>query len=187
MGDGQKLAMASKINLLPGVIAVLVGGMVAFLLTQFQLSIWIEPSGSESTSPPVLDADPIRSPAVPSVQPQSPAVPQPPIAANSLRVSNQTSYPIRVVLLANNTEPVANSPTEAFRKPVHWDFAPTEGGTEGLILSLPQGSLELYPGDVLVAFALDGSRHYWGPYIVGETSVPAQKGQPPVWELLIRP
>lgn len=185
MGDGQKFVMASKSNILPGVIAVLVGGLVTFVLSQFQLSVWLEPSETDTSSPPVLEAPASSSPS--PVETQSPAL-QPPIVANSLRVSNQTSYPIRLVLLAGNTQqPASTSSTEAFRKPVHWDFAPTEGGAEGLILSLPEGSLELHSGDVLVAFALDGSRHYWGPYIIGKTAVPAKKGQPPVWELMIQP
>jgi hypothetical protein len=56
-----------------------------------------------------------------------------------------------------------------------WDFAPMEGSTDGLILSLESGNLKLQTGDVLMAFALDGSRNYWGPYVVGRTSLPKRQ------------
>ncbi|MEL7034907.1 MAG: hypothetical protein AAFO04_04725 [Cyanobacteria bacterium J06592_8] len=93
----------------------------------------------------------------------------------ALRVSNQTSHPVRVVL--------RSSPDT---KPVHWDFAPLEGSVNGLILSLPDTDLTLKPGDILIVFAQDGSRRYWGPYIVGETNLPAWNSQAKEWQLIPR-
>lgn len=93
----------------------------------------------------------------------------------ALRVSNQTSHPVRVVL--------RSSPDT---KPVHWDFAPQEGSLKGLILSLPDADLTLKPGDILIIFAQDGSRRYWGPYVVGETDLPAWNSQGSEWQLIAR-
>jgi hypothetical protein len=62
-----------------------------------------------------------------------------------------------------------------------------EGGSQGLMLSLPQGNLKLKKGDILVAFAQDGSRLYWGPYIVGETPLPIWNQQKAEWQLILQP
>jgi hypothetical protein len=97
----------------------------------------------------------------------------------SFRVSNLTEHPVRVALLSRSSP--------AITEPVHWDFAPAEGSREGLILSLPQEDLILKSGDILVVFAPDGSRYYWGPYIVGETLLPAWNPQDQEWELVIKP
>jgi len=97
----------------------------------------------------------------------------------SFRVSNLTEHPVRVALLSRS------SPT--ITEPVHWDFAPQEGSKEGLILSLPEEDLILKSGDILIVFAPDGSRYYWGPYIVGETSLPAWNPQGKEWQLVIQP
>ncbi|QFZ91437.2 hypothetical protein [Synechococcus elongatus] len=94
-----------------------------------------------------------------------------------IRVANRSDHPVRVVLqqtaIAQNTEPV------------HWDFAPQEVGSQGLLLSLPQGKLQLQPQDVLVAFALDGSRLYWGPYQVGRDRQPHWNPTTQEWQLLL--
>jgi hypothetical protein len=107
----------------------------------------------------------------------------PPLSTNyrrgSFRVSNLTEHPVRVALLSRSAPNIT--------EPVHWDFAPAEGSREGLILSLPQENLILKSGDILVVFAPDGSRYYWGPYIVGETSLPAWNPQDQEWELVIKP
>jgi len=106
----------------------------------------------------------------------------------TLRMSNQTNQPVRLALLArqpqaqNSGNPVANS-----HVPAHWDFDPQEGSQQGLILSLPNGNLKLETGDVIVAFAQDGSRRYWGPYIVGETSMPEWNNQNREWLLVLSP
>ncbi len=97
----------------------------------------------------------------------------------SFRVSNFTEHPVRVALL--------NRSSTVMTEPVHWDFAPEEGSTDGLILSLPDQDLILKSGDILIVFAPDGSRYYWGPYIVGETTLPVWNPQTQEWQLMIKP
>ncbi len=102
----------------------------------------------------------------------------------SLRMSNQTDQPVRLAMLARS--PVKGEKTQTnYDVPAHWDFAPREGNEKGLILSLPQGNLKLEKGDILVAFAQDGSRRYWGPYVVGETSIPVWNPQGKEWQLIL--
>ncbi|MDZ8080904.1 MAG: hypothetical protein RMY36_023735 [Nostoc sp. SerVER01] len=106
----------------------------------------------------------------------------------TLRMSNQTNQPVRLALLAR--ESVAKGSSAAQTKydvPAHWDFAPQEGNDKGLILSLPQNNLKLEKGDILVAFAQDGSRRYWGPYVVGETQQPKWNSQSKEWQLTLSP
>ncbi|MBE9056634.1 hypothetical protein [Sphaerospermopsis sp. LEGE 08334] len=109
-------------------------------------------------------------------------------SAGSLRMSNKTDQPVRLALLArhptvNNTSANKNK----YNVPAHWDFDPQEGSDKGLILSLPEGNLKLNKGDILVAFAQDGSRRYWGPYVVGETPSPKWNPQTEEWELILIP
>jgi hypothetical protein len=89
---------------------------------------------------------------------------------------------VRVALLAQN----AADEQPNYLKPAHWDFAPGEGSRQGLILSLPDGDLKLKKGDILVAFAQDGSRRYWGPYVVGETTLPVRNSKSE-WQLILKP
>ncbi|MEA5621304.1 hypothetical protein VB711_26215 [Cronbergia sp. UHCC 0137] len=104
----------------------------------------------------------------------------------SLRMSNQTNQPVRLALLARQSVvKKSTSQNNKYNIPAHWDFSPQEGSEEGLILSLPQGNLQLEKGDVLVAFAQDGSRQYWGPYVVGETSSPQWNPQTKEWRLIL--
>ncbi|MCC5607592.1 hypothetical protein LC612_12545 [Nostoc sp. CHAB 5834] len=106
----------------------------------------------------------------------------------TLRMSNQTNQPVRLALLAR--QPVAKSSGTKqanYDVPAHWDFAPQEGSEKGLILSLPQNNLKLEKGDILVAFAQDGSRRYWGPYVVGETQLPKWNSQNREWQLVLSP
>ncbi|BCL35594.1 hypothetical protein NSMS1_20410 [Nostoc sp. MS1] len=103
-----------------------------------------------------------------------------------LRMSNQTNQPVRLALLARQVGNKGLSDKQA-EIPAHWDFDPQEGSTKGLVLSLPIGNLKLEKGDVLVAFAQDGSRRYWGPYVVGETSQPTWNSQSQEWVLVISP
>lgn len=100
----------------------------------------------------------------------------------TLRVSNQTPQPLRVALLAKDN----SSASSKYGEPIHWDFAPGEGSSQGLIVSLPQGDLKLKKGDIVVAFAQDGSRRYWGPYVVGETAVPIWNQKTSEWQLILR-
>lgn len=107
-------------------------------------------------------------------------------AEGSLRMSNQTNQPVRLALLNRQSNNKSSSSAKTSSDvPAHWDFAPREGNEKGLILSLPQGNLKLNKGDVLVAFAQDGSRRYWGPYIVGETSIPVWNAQGTEWQLIL--
>ena len=104
-----------------------------------------------------------------------------------LRVSNKTTQPVRLVLLARQlSQKSANANKIKSTPPAHWDFAPEEGSERGLVLSLPQANLRLEKGDILAAFAQDGSRHYWGPYVVGETSTPQWQPQRQEWQLVLQ-
>jgi hypothetical protein len=102
----------------------------------------------------------------------------------TLRMSNQTNQPVRLALLARQSG--GNSASKAQHDiPAHWDFAPQEGSEKGMLLSLPKGNLKLDKGDIVVAFAQDGSRRYWGPYVVGETSLPKWDSQKQEWLLIL--
>ncbi|NJN31794.1 MAG: hypothetical protein HC824_16230 [Synechococcales cyanobacterium RM1_1_8] len=111
------------------------------------------------------------------------------------RLGNQTEHPIRIAFLAGGgpASPAAagstpaRAPARSPVEPFHWDFAPGEGSRDGLLLALPQGDLSLAAGDVLVAFAQDGSQEYWGPYVVGQTALPYWDGDRQEWQLLIQP
>ena len=108
-----------------------------------------------------------------------------------LRVSNKTTQPIRLVLLARQLSQKSANINKIKSKikstpPAHWDFAPEEGSEGGLVLSLPQANLRLEKGDILAAFAQDGSRRYWGPYVVGETSSPQWQPQGQEWQLVLQ-
>lgn len=101
-------------------------------------------------------------------------------------MSNKTTQPVRLALLARQSS-LKNGTGDQTKSaiPAHWDFAPEEGSQKGLLLSLPQGNLKLEKGDILVAFAQDGSRRYWGPYVVGETSTPQWNSQTQEWQLVL--
>lgn len=106
----------------------------------------------------------------------------------TLRMSNQTNQPVRLALLARQPVAKGSGTKQAnYDVPAHWDFAPQEGSEKGLILSLPQNNLKLEKGDILVAFAQDGSRRYWGPYVVGETQLPKWNSQNREWQLVLSP
>jgi hypothetical protein len=180
---------ATKISLLPLILAALAGGSVAFILSQLQVSMWIEPSDRQN-APPVIDTNPpaTKATASPKAATSPIAVPSaavPPVK-NGLRVSNQSLNALRVVLLSHQSSK-ASSSAKRDRRPAHWDFAPSEGSQNGLLLSLPAEKLTLKSGDVLVAFATDGSRRYWGPYVIGETSAPTQSRSSLEWQLILRP
>lgn len=165
--------MASKTEALSMVFAALVGGTAAFFLTQ--LSVEVESSSPAPSGPdlPPAPQQPVSTKPLPERSHQ---------VLNQLRVSNRTSYPIRVVLL-----PRQEAKAQPYNQPLHWDFAPAEGQKNGLLLSRPQGQLHLHDGDVLTAFALDGSRRYWGPYVVGQTVQPTPSSSGSEWHLLLQP
>lgn len=105
-------------------------------------------------------------------------------SAGNLRLSNKTDQPVRLVILAQH---LIVKKENKYYLPAHWDFDPQEGSGKGLILSLQEGNLKLGKGDILVAFAQDGSRRYWGPYVVGETRSPKWNPQAEEWELILTP
>lgn len=106
----------------------------------------------------------------------------------TLRMSNQTNQPVRLALLARQSVVKGSGSKQMnYDVPAHWDFAPQEGSDKGLILSLPQNNLKVEKGDILVAFAQDGSRRYWGPYVVGETQLPKWNSQSKEWQLVVSP
>lgn len=105
---------------------------------------------------------------------------------SNLRVSNRTVYPVRVALLPQS-QAADQSSQSTYDIPVHWDFSPGEGSQQGLLLSLPDQSVQLQAGDVLVAFAQDGSRIYWGPYVVDQTNLPLWNDAQQEWQLILEP
>jgi len=184
-------------------------GLVGVLLLWFQVSITVEPVGSDTAvlpgkatieSPARTEAakgatiiTPVATPSSQSVERSTVAQsnPQPPAAIvavpGALRVSNQSEQPLRVALLIKQPAKNSTANRDKYSEPIHWDFAPGEGSSQGLILSLPQGNLKLKQGDVIVAFAEDGSRRYWGPYVVGETPAPVLDRKTSEWQLVLEP
>lgn len=180
------MAKDLKLKLYPAIIGVLGICLVASLFANVQIEV---NRGVPPVAPPEPDRSPIASPlpdtspvATPSSQPteQLPSIGV--TAQGDLRVSNQTDFALRVALLPQQ----ASEDKTTFGQAVHWDFAPGEGGTKGLILSLPNQNLQLQSGDVLVAFAQDGSRRYWGPYVVGKTSLPVWNAATGEWQLTLK-
>jgi len=182
-----------------GVSIVLITGM---FLGRFEITI---SNGSNQSSdwpsqatahPPTPPVSPVATASADTAsEPKPDSIPTPPdpeeellssIPANtkatgSLRVSNRSEHPVRVALLSKRQ---AEKP---YGKPAHWDFAPGEGGGKGLMLSLPEGKLQVKRGDIVVVFAQDGSRRYWGPYVAGETASPAWNSTVGEWQLTLQP
>ncbi len=164
-------------------------------LSRFRISIETDPNTAslpvmEPPSPPPAETAKKLAPALPATPPLptpavSPAQKLDPVAVaarqGNLRVSNPTEHPVRVALLSRQLA------QKTYGEPTHWDFSPMEGGAQGLMLSLPLGGLKLKKGDVLVAFAQDGSRLYWGPYVVGETAAPSWNAKIAEWQLVLQP
>lgn len=201
-----------KLKLYPAVIGVLGIGIIVLLIGRFDVSILMEPIPPEEigldSAPPIAEEIPretvppsVTSPPI-AVSPSAPASPSAPPDANpaiaqsgNLRVSNQTEHPVRVALLsqvpvdatsASEADSASENSADAYKEPVHWDFAPGEGSASGLLLSLPEGELQLQRGDVLVVFAQDGSRRYWGPYVVGKTARPTWSSGTKEWQLIVQ-
>ncbi|MEH2107052.1 hypothetical protein [Nostoc sp.] len=131
----------------------------------------VEHSSKENTYPVLADRDKSASKAN---------------NQGTLRMSNQTNQPVRLALLARQSVAKGSGTKKTnYDVPTHWDFDPQEGSDKGLILSLPQNNLKLEKGDILVAFAQDGSRRYWGPYVVGETQLPKWNSQNREWQLVL--
>ncbi len=143
------------------------------------------PQTLASLSPtPALPAAKLTPATPPAVVKQRPATSEALTSSSegALRVSNATSYPVRLALLLKKKKTA-----DAYELPAHWDFEPGEGSNQGLLLSLPNRTLRLSKGDVLVAFAQDGSRRYWGPYVVGETPMPTWDATNQEWHLTLQP
>jgi hypothetical protein len=179
--DPVKGTMAAKSSILPVILAAIISGSVAFILGQIQFSLWLEPSAPPDAAPPVIEIDP--APPSPTVTPTRKTPLAKTVLPDGFRVSNRSPFAVRVVLLSHQTASSAST----YRDPIHWDFAPQEGSQEGLLLSLPEGNLQLSAGDVVVAFALDGSQRYWGPYIVGTSVQPTQAKPDAEWQLILTP
>jgi hypothetical protein len=180
----------TKSTAYPVAIFALLVGLVVLFLASFQVRVWVEPGNSktvsvpkaQTTGSPLLEKADELSAILPSPSPTSSPQPQPSnkeARQGAFRAGNPTEHPVRIALLARGSE-------SDYSEPAHWDFAPGEGSLQGLILSLPQEDLQLKPGDVLVAFAQDGSRRYWGPFVVGETPEPVWEQQTGQWRLILQ-
>lgn len=159
-------------------------------LSRFRISLETDPNTAslpvmEPPSPPPATTAKKLTPGLSATPAASLAQKLDPVQVaarqGNLRVSNPTEHPVRVALLSRQIA------QKTYGEPTHWDFSPMEGGTQGLMVSLPQGGLKLKKGDILVAFAQDGSRLYWGPYVVGETPAPIWNAQKAEWQLILQP
>jgi hypothetical protein len=121
--------------------------------------------------PPLPTSTPPRPANIPGAQ------------QGALRVGNRTEHPVRIVLLSGKRNRANWSGVE----PLNWDFAPSEGGAEGLLLSLPTGQVKVAQGDIIFAFATDGSRIYWGPNVVGQTTSPFWDKDRREWSMVLQP
>lgn len=149
------------------------------------------PSDPARTSSGADDPAAAEQPAAPGTSPGIDATADPAAGSatsfdSNLRVGNRTVHPIRVALLPQS-QATDQADQSTYDVPVHWDFAPGEGSQQGLLLSLPDQSVQLQTGDVLVAFAQDGSRIYWGPYVVDQTNLPLWNDAQQEWQLILEP
>ncbi|OKH35150.1 hypothetical protein NIES2101_37965 [Calothrix sp. HK-06] len=168
--------MVSKYH--PTLLAACCLGILGLFAGCYQVSVSFEPSGTEvaSTSPVDIPSKTVSTSQTSELLSYNSVKTNKNIGVGTLRLSNQTNQPVRLALLSRSKQ----------AKPAaHWDFAPQEGSEKGLLLSLPDGKLQLSKGDVVVAFAQDGSRRYWGPYIVGETPFPMWNSQQKEWWLIL--
>lgn len=194
--------MNLKFLFYPAAIVAVVFLSLFVILQRWQLVISLEPLEPQAVSSyqpkPIATSTTKPKPApVPNLtvvgknQPKQTPLATPP---GVLRLSNQTEHPVRIAFLARQNRASATkspvgkaSPPKPSSEPAHWDFEPGEGSSNGLILSLPAGFVRLEKGDVLVAFAQDGSRLYWGPFVVGETPQPVWNQQKSEWLLTLQP
>lgn len=111
--------------------------------------------------------------------------------SGKLRVSNRSEHPIRLALRVKSEKAQGDkyndkvpSPLK-YEPPAHWDFYAGEGRDRGFVVALPRRSVYLKKGDVVVAFAQDGSQRYWGPFVVGETDNPVWNDRTSEWQLIL--
>ncbi len=107
--------------------------------------------------------------------------PHPQSRTGPLRVGNRTPHLVRMIVAFRGERP------ESYPAAVHWDFSPGEGGNEGLPLSFDSGPIQLQPGDITMAFSMDGSRRYWGPTVVGESLSPFWDPDLARWSTILQP
>lgn len=182
--------MNLKLLFYPAAIVTVVFLSLFVVLQRWQIVISIEPLDLQPTSliepEPVPTSTsavlPITAKSVTNQPKQTPTSAPPGV----LRLSNKTEHPLRIAFLARQQGAKSNK-QPVYGEPAHWDFEPDEGGSNGLILSLPTGFVKLEKGDILIAFAQDGSRRYWGPYVVGETPQPVWNKQKSEWLLILQP
>jgi hypothetical protein len=104
--------------------------------------------------------------------------------SGSLRIRNRSAHPVRVAVLLRSVK--ANTDEQAsYDPPAHWDFEPWEGRERGLLMALPSRTVRIKKGDVLVAFAQDGSQRYWGPFVAGQTQQPSWNPTTEEWEMVL--
>jgi hypothetical protein len=104
-------------------------------------------------------------------------------ASGGLRVYNQSAHQLRLVLMSRQRKTSIANPNHTYDDPAHWDFIPWEGQLQGMRIVLAERMLQLQAGDVVVAFAEDGSTEYWGPFVVGETALPLWDKAAQEWRL----
>jgi hypothetical protein len=185
------MKMSIKLNPATKVVLVTALLLVGTWLVMRRFQIEVEVTSPETVPTIKTDETPDntkKSPANLGVAPSIPTVNPAMVAARqgTLRVSNRSDHPLRVALLSKQkTSAPKSSEASEYQPPAHWDFAPDEGSSKGLVVSLPDRTIVLKKGDVVVAFAQDGSQRYWGPYVVGETNLPTWNNQQGEWELVL--
>ena len=116
---------------------------------------------------------------------------EPSFRSGKLRVSNRSEHPVRLALRMKAEKAQGDKYNEKvamplkYEQPAHWDFYAGEGGDRGLVVALPSRSVYLKRGDVVFAFAQDGSQRYWGPFVVGETDNPMWNDRSSEWQLVL--
>ncbi len=143
--------------------------------------LWILPFPETDLEELVTSLSPqiLTSPHSPQLEPDRTRTPV--LRTGPLRVGNRTDFPVRVVVMLRSEE--SNDQPQVF----HWDFAANEGGSEGLPLSLEEDPLLIRPGEIIMAFSLDGSQRYWGPNLVGESLSPFWEPSLEVWSMILQP
>lgn len=168
--------MNAKSSVYPAITIASLLGLAVLAIAAMQFSVSVEPANNTLPTTSRVQTTPAIKPTVAANQ-NAPQAKPAPIVPGALTMSNQTDVPVRVALLARGENAV---------EPAHWDFAPQEGSKEGLVLSLPEGNFKLKKGDILVAFAQDGSGYYWGPYVVGESDAPIWDKKRSQWQLTLK-
>ncbi|NEQ96629.1 MAG: hypothetical protein F6K30_07890 [Cyanothece sp. SIO2G6] len=127
---------------------------------------------------------PIRVALLPQISTSSPIVNISTDSATTPVTVNPGTPPNDRARIADDFKLLSSNQVQ-YGEPVHWDFVPREGHAEGLVLAVPDGQFWVQPGDIVTAFAQDGSRRYWGPYVIGVTEAPIWDGEKGEWLLVI--